>query len=55
MEIQSLRLINSLGKTNQRKSLKTFAHKNINDAVKHYTDISKIYILKKKNKMLTIK
>ena len=41
MENQNLRIINSLGAANKKKLLKTFEHKTINDAIKHYTNISK--------------
>ena len=39
--MDTLRLINSLGSSNKRKLLKTFNHKNINEAIKHYTDVKK--------------
>ena len=41
MENQNLRIINSLGAANKKKLLKTFEHKTINDAIKHYTNINK--------------
>lgn len=41
MDFQKLRLINTLGKSNQRTLLKAFEHRNINNAVKHYTGVTK--------------
>ena len=39
--MDNLQLVNSLGTSNKRKLLKAFSHKNINDAIKHYTDVKK--------------
>jgi len=39
--MDNLRKINSLGKTNQRTLLRKFNHRNINQAIKHYTGVIK--------------
>ena len=39
--MENMQLVNSLGASNKRKLLKAFNHKNINDAVKHYTNVKK--------------
>ena len=40
MENNNLRFVNTLGKTNQRKLLRHFGYRNINDAVSNYTNIN---------------
>ena len=41
MDNQNLKIVNTLGKSNQRTLLKAFEHRNINDAMKHYTGVTK--------------
>ena len=41
MDNGNLKIINTLGKSNQRKLLKAFEHRNINDAIKHYGGANK--------------
>ena len=40
MENNTLRLVNTLGKSNQRKLLRHFGYRNINEAVSNYTNIN---------------
>lgn len=39
MENQNLRIINTLGKANKSKLIKTLGHTNINKAIEHYTSV----------------
>ena len=41
MNTKNPRIINTLGKSNQRTLLDAFNHRNINNAVKHYTGVTK--------------